>query len=271
MLVFGGVLLIIDFFKPSHHNVQNCPIGRQFRLGIFIMQLSVRDVAGLLEVSEKTVYRWIEDGKLPGYRISGQYRFNRAELLAWATAEKIHISPGIFLEPEADGATLPTLEEALVAGGVHYRISGNEPEECLRHTVDLLRLPEEVDREFLLQVLIARESLEPTAVGNGVAIPHLRNPIVLHLSKPMVSLCFLEHPIDFGALDGKPVRVLFTVISPSVRAHLHLQSRIAFALLDKEFETLIQAEAPRDKIFEGVRRLQERWVANHKAPEPATK
>jgi len=232
-----------------------------FRLGIFIMQLSVRDVAGLLEVSEKTVYRWIEDGKLPGYRISGQYRFNRAELLAWATAEKIHISPGIYLDPKADGGVLPTLEESLVAGGVHYRISGKNPEECLRNTVELLRLPDEVDREFLLQVLISRERLEPTAVGNGVAIPHLRNPIVLHLPKPMVALCFLEHPVDFHAIDGKPVHVLFTLVSPSVKAHLHLQSRISFALLDKEFGTLIEKEAPRDEIFKGVRHLQQRWMA----------
>ena len=71
------------------------------------MQLTVRDVAGLLEVSEKTVYRWIDDGKLPGYRISGQYRFNRAELLAWATANKLQVSSGMLLEPESEQANLP--------------------------------------------------------------------------------------------------------------------------------------------------------------------
>ncbi len=235
------------------------------------MQLTVRDVAGLLEVSEKTVYRWIEDGKLPGYRISGQYRFNRAELLAWATAEKIHISPGIYVEPEVDGASLPTLEEALMAGGIHYRISGRTPEECLRNTVELLRLPEEVDREFLLQVLISRERLEPTAVGNGVAIPHLRNPIVLHLPRPLVALCFLEKPVDFQAVDGKPVRVIFTLVSPTVRAHLHLQSRIAFALLDKEFRGLIDREAPRDEIMAGARTLQKFWDTRMARPKPAAK
>ena len=45
----------------------------------------------------------------------------------------------------------------------------------------MLALPEEVDREFLFQALLARETLASTGVGDGIAIPHLRNPIVLHL------------------------------------------------------------------------------------------
>jgi len=49
------------------------------------MQLTVRDVAKLLAVNEKTVYRWVQQSSLPGYRVNNQYRFNRAELLEWAT------------------------------------------------------------------------------------------------------------------------------------------------------------------------------------------
>jgi len=52
------------------------------------MQLTVRDAAKLLAVSEKTIYRWINQGSLPAYRVNEQYRFNRAELLEWATARK---------------------------------------------------------------------------------------------------------------------------------------------------------------------------------------
>jgi nitrogen PTS system EIIA component len=45
------------------------------------MQLGVREVAELLNVSEKTVYRWLKQGKLPAYKINDQYRIHRAELL----------------------------------------------------------------------------------------------------------------------------------------------------------------------------------------------
>ena len=69
---------------------------------------------------------------------------------------------------------------------------------------------------------MARESLGSTGIGDGIAIPHVRNPIVMHIPRPTITLCFLEHPIDFGALDGQPVHTLFTIVSPTVRAHLHL-------------------------------------------------
>mgnify|MGYP003578909800 CR=1 FL=1 len=87
------------------------------------MQLTVKDVAGLLEVSEKTVYRWIEDGKLPGYRISGQYRFNRAELLAWATANRIQVYPEICLEPDTSEAEPANLSATLPEGAIHYPLT----------------------------------------------------------------------------------------------------------------------------------------------------
>lgn len=62
--------------------------------------------------------------------------------------------------------------------------------------VEAMRLPEAVDREQLLQVLLAREALASTAIGDGVAIPHVRNPIVLHVARPAITLCLLERPVD---------------------------------------------------------------------------
>jgi PTS system nitrogen regulatory IIA component len=221
------------------------------------MQLTVKDVAGLLNVSEKTVYRWIEEQKLPGYRMSGQYRFNRAELLEWATANRISVSPRIFEEPESGSAPLPELSDALATGGVFYRLTGKDKPAVLRSVVEVLRLPDEVDRKFLLQVLLAREALESTAIGDGIAIPHVRNPIVLHVPQPTMTLCFLEKPVDFGALDSKPVHTLFTFISPTVKAHLHLLSRLAFALRNPEFKKLIGQQAGRDEIMATARKISD--------------
>lgn len=228
------------------------------------MQLTVRDVAELLNISEKTVYRWVEDGKLPGYRLSGQYRFYRAELLEWATAHKIHVTPKIFEETEANAVPLPELQECLQAGGVFYRLSGDDKPAVLRNVVEMLRLPDGVDREHLLRVLLAREALESTGLGDGIAIPHVRNPVVLHMQRPLITLCFLEKPVDFGALDSKPVHALFTLVSPTVKAHLHLLSRLTFALRDAEFKELIMNEASRDRILASAARVSERL------PKPAT-
>lgn len=217
------------------------------------MQLAVRDVAGLLNVSEKTIYRWVKEGKLPAYRVNDQYRFNRAEVLEWATARRVSVSPGIFQEPEAAGTSLPSVLDALQAGGIYYRISGQDKAAVLRSVVEIMRLPASVDRAFLLQVLLARESLGSTGIGDGIAIPHVRNPIVLHIEVPMISLCFLEQPIDFGALDGKPVSILFTIVSPTIRAHLHLLGRLAFLLRDRRFRDVLLRQGSRDEIVAAIR------------------
>jgi nitrogen PTS system EIIA component len=220
------------------------------------MQLSVRDVSKLLNVSEKTIYRWVNQGILPAYRVNEQYRFNRAELLEWATARRMNVSAALFDEPESNATPIPSLVEALQAGGIFYRLSGRNKESALRALVEHLRLPEEVDRDFLLRVLLAREALQSTGIGEGIAIPHVRNPIVLHVPRPTITLCFLETPVDFGALDGKPVHVLFSLVSPTVRAHLRLLSRLAFALHDPGFKQAVVRQAARDEILREAERVE---------------
>jgi PTS system nitrogen regulatory IIA component len=213
------------------------------------MQLSVKDAAGILNVSEKTIYRWIKQETIPCYRINEQYRFNRAELLEWATSRRIQVSPDIFAEKSESTLPLPTLSEALRAGGIFYRVEGSDQGSVLRNVVALLNLPEEVDRQFLYQVLLARETLGSTGIGDGIAIPHVRNPVVLHVSRPTVSLLFLERAIDFGAIDSKPVDTLFTLISPSVRAHLHLLSRLGIVLRDERVRAALRARDSREALM----------------------
>jgi PTS system nitrogen regulatory IIA component len=220
------------------------------------VQLGVRDVSKLLSVSEKTVYRWINQGVLPAYRVNEQYRFNRAELLEWATSRRMNVSAAVFEEPESQAAPIPGLAEALQAGGIFYRLGGADRESALRAVVEHMRVPEEVDREFLLRVLLAREALQSTGIGDGIAIPHVRNPIVLHVARPMITLCFLEKPIEFGALDGKPVHVLFSIVSPTVRAHLTLLSRLSFALHDPAFKKAVTQQASRDEILAAARHVE---------------
>lgn len=222
------------------------------------MQLNVRDVAGIFNISEKTVFRWIKHRNLPVYHVGEEYRFSRSELLEWAGATQTDVSSDIIYAPDEDPLLIPRLDEALQAGGVNYGISGTDKASVLNSVVQALNLPRDTDRSFLYQVLLSRESLGSTGIGNGIAIPHVRNPIVLHIPSSMISLCFLEQPVDFGALDGQPVSILFTLISPTVRTHLNLLSKLSFALSDAQFKTIIQKQASRDEIFAEARRIEEK-------------
>ena len=79
------------------------------------MQLTVRDVSKFLNVPESTVTRWIKQRGLPSQHVGGQYRFNRVDLLEWATANQIKVSVEVFDHLEADDEPSPSLAEALEA------------------------------------------------------------------------------------------------------------------------------------------------------------
>lgn len=231
------------------------------------MQLTVRDVAKLFIVSEKTVYRWIDQKSLPGYRVNNQYRFNRAELLEWAMSHRVNVSTELFSEPESANTQLESLGEAIGAGGIYYRVNCTDKASALQAVVDLMHLPAEVDRDFLLNVLLAREEIASTGIGDGIAIPHVRNPIVLNVPQPTISLCFLENPIDFKAIDNQPVYCLFTIVSPTVRAHLYLLSRLSFALRDKTLRNAIETQASREDIFANIARIESELDKNESASQ----
>lgn len=221
------------------------------------MNLSVKDAARLLNVSDKTIYRWIKQELIPAYRVSGQHRFNQSELLEWATSRRMGVSPEAYDEPEEAARPLPLLTETLEAGGIVYRLEGRSRNEVLSNLVDSLRLSDGVDREYLLKVLIAREELASTSVGNGIAIPHPRNPVLLHTTQPTVTLAFLEEAVDFQSLDGRLTNILFCVISPTLRAHLHLLSMLGFALKDAGFLAALEQQESRENIVRALRLVKE--------------
>jgi len=219
------------------------------------MQLSVRDISKYFTVSEKTVLRWIKQEGMPATCAAGQYHFNRAEVLEWAREHNHEVSPDILKDDE-EGEPLPLLSEALEIGGVFHKIPGQDKETVLRAVVNTIRLPEGAKPEFLFQLLMAREDLGSTGLGGGIAVPHVRNPIVLNTRKPSLTLCYLEKPVDYGAIDQQKVGILFTIISPTVKGHLHLLSRLSFVLHDEMFKAALKREAPAEEILGEVRRVE---------------
>jgi PTS system nitrogen regulatory IIA component len=216
--------------------------------------LSVKEVAKLLNVSEKKVYRMIAQNEVPVNKVGEEYQFNRVELLEWATSMGIHVSTeSIVAAPETDS---PLFIDALREGSIAYNVPGNDKVTVLRNVVKLLKLPANVDPEFMYEIIIAREKLGSTGIGDGIAIPHVRNPVILNVNKPVVTLSFLEKPIEFESIDGKPVNVLFTIISPTIRVHLHLLSRLGYVLQNAAFKSVIKDQAKPDLIFAALEKAE---------------
>ena len=186
------------------------------------MDLNVRDAAKVFGVSEPTILRWAKEEGLPAFAINGRYRFNRVDLLEWSHARKHPMAA----DAKRGGAFEPLLG-ALNAG-----------------------LPLcAADRALAAEVLLEREKHGATAIGDGIAIPHPRGPLVFPVAAPVVALCFLESPLDFGAADGKPVGALFLLLAPGVRSHLALLAELSAALHDERFKDAVARRAPAAELL----------------------
>jgi len=220
------------------------------------MELTLRDVSKFLNVTESTVTRWIKQRGLPSQHVGGHHRFHRVDLLEWATANGVKVSVEVFDNLAAEDEPSPSLVKAMEDGGIFHGLKDTSKEAALRALVQVLPVPDDVDRELLLRLFLAREASATTAIGDGIALPHVRNPIVLHVARPMVTLAFLERPVEFGALDGKPVQVLFSLICPTMRTHLQTLSRLSYALHDKKFKAVVTRLGQSEAIMEEARRVE---------------
>ncbi len=229
------------------------------------MQLTVREAASYLRVDEATVRRWIARRALPVHRADERLYLNAIEVWEWATENGVPVSRALLEQAQRRPEQVPPLSALLSSGGIHHDVGGEDKASVLREIVQRLPLPDDVDREFLVTTLEAREAMGSTGIGDGIAIPHVRNPILLHVAAPFVTLCLLRHPVDFGALDGQPVHALFTVISANVPGHLRILGQLGFALHDEELRRLLTHRAPDAEILTRVQAVEGRASGVHKA------
>ncbi|GHE22497.1 PTS IIA-like nitrogen regulatory protein PtsN [Halomonas urumqiensis] len=114
-----------------------------------------------------------------------------------------------------------------------------------------------LDSQEVFSRLIGRERLGSTGIGNGVAIPHARSP---HCKSPIASFLKLSEPVDFDAIDGDPVDLVFVLLVPEEAddAHLALLAQVAGLLNDTNTRTsLRKCESQRElheRLIDAIRR-----------------
>jgi fructose-specific phosphotransferase system IIA component len=140
---------------------------------------------------------------------------------------------------------------------VSLELKAGRKDEALEEMVDLLvRAGRIRDRAGLLRALQDREKKISTGVGEGIALPHCA---CAELSAPVFAVARKPAGLDFEALDGKPVRLLFLLAGPKDQpaAQLRLLSRLARLLRDPAFpEALLAADSPAG-VLELFRRAEQ--------------
>lgn len=221
-----------------------------------MMKQHIETIAQGLDIPLSTLERWIRQGRIPLQKVGRECRFEITSLSRWARHH--HLS---FSLPDTEGKSDPapvreTLQETIGRGGVHHRVEGGDIETALRAAVSRMGMPSEPDGEQLFHRLHEREQLTSTGVGKGVAIPHPRAPSPDLFPESVIAPCFLDSPVDFRAVDDRPVFVLFILISPEVKQHLHLLSRLAYCVRDDDFVRFLRTAPTAEALLAGIARLE---------------
>ena len=220
------------------------------------MMLSIKDVAQRLNLPIEPVLRWVRQGKIPMQSIRGEYVIRLEMLERWATDHKLNVHAqatvaASAVEPDFDGI-LPAMER----GGVFHAVDGDRRESALRSAVELIPNVDASDCDLVYETLLEREMLASTGIGHGIALPHPRSNPGLALDFPQITTCFLNHPVDFEAVDGRPVSVLMVLLSRSTRQHVTMLSKLSFHLRDAGFRKLLLSCPAQDDIFKAISNME---------------
>ncbi|WP_397451411.1 PTS IIA-like nitrogen regulatory protein PtsN [Pseudomonas sp. NA-150] len=148
------------------------------------------------------------------------------------------------------------LENILTPGRSLVNVPGGSKKRALETIANVIvREVPELFEQDVYESLIAREKLGSTGFGNGIAIPHCR---LKGCSQPISALVHLDHPIEYDAIDGAPVDLLFVLLVPEAAtdAHLELLRQIAGMLDRKDVRDKLRSAASNEALYQVVLDIQ---------------
>ncbi|MBI5187031.1 MAG: PTS sugar transporter subunit IIA [Nitrospinae bacterium] len=226
------------------------------------MDLSVKDVAKLLKVSDKTIYRFLKNEAIPSIRVGGQWRFKREEIISWledAKESAAAANEGKELDDSEEGISISRF---LQRGGVFYRIGGDSKEAVIRESLAVMKPglnPSELER--LYNAIMERERLCSTGIGHGVALPHPRRFNEFPSPLSSICLCFLEKPVYFQAVDGKDANLLFFIFPKNEERYLKIQSKLLRLLREEDVLAGLREVPLREDIYNLFLQAEEKTLA----------
>ncbi len=187
--------------------------------------MTLAELSTYLHMGRNTVLKLVDDKKIPGLKIEGEWRFRAGDIDSWL-ADQLESEHDDF-EDVVDGMELP--------------LGDLMPQEAIIHDMrapDSLGAIEELaaraynekwlnDKPWFIGSLVERETLASTAMEGGIAFLHTRSRDTSKLKRPFVVCGRSYDGIDFGAPDGKPTYIFFLLGLKYDKLHLPILGRLA--------------------------------------------
>jgi len=139
-----------------------------------------------------------------------------------------------------------------------YLVDSEDESTALRKLIQSVPLSLSLNKEELFNALLSREEMMSTAIGNGIAIPHVRLFDSMSLQEDIVAVAYLFEPVDWVAPDGKPVHTLFFVLAADETRHLQILAEIAQLASDEDFVEFLRTMPAKEALIERIQQLEEK-------------
>lgn len=181
--------------------------------------LTIEEVAKYLRVSERTVYDWAQKGEIPSGKIGTVWRFKKAEIEKWVNDR---LSSG---SRSTANSSVVQIKNILSPDRIVFLEHSTKRDALVELSTNLGSAPQVKNGQELSTEILKREDLMSTAIGRGIAIPHVRlssvTDLVMSVGISKVDI------IDFQAIDDVPVRLLF-MIAAAYNQHSYYLQTLAF-------------------------------------------
>lgn len=199
--------------------------------------LTIEEVAKYLRVSERTVYDWAQKGEIPSGKIGTVWRFKKAEIEKWVNDR---LSTGSRTSPFGSQIQIKNI---LSPDRVIFLNHSSKQDALVALANNLSTAPQVKNAPELVSEILKREELMSTAIGRGIAIPHVRLSSVTDL---IMSVGISKVDVqDFQTIDDTPVRLLFMIAASYNQHAYYLQTLSYFStkLKNKDLrESLLNTE-----------------------------
>ena len=208
--------------------------------------ISIKGVAEKLGVSEKTIYRMVGDNQIPfAVKIGGQWRFRADEVVDWIDSQKAGVAP----RGKTDYRI--SLVGALESGAALYRIAGSNRDEIIDELLAAQPYSASFDAKAIKISLLARESVASSSM-DGIAWMWPDPALPVYPEKSMVILAFLEHPVDFKALDKRKTELLFLLLPANNTEQAILERKLWRLSMSASFLAGIREQPTRKRLLEFI-------------------
>lgn len=201
--------------------------------------LTIEEVAKYLRVSERTVYDWAQKGDIPAGKIGTVWRFKKAEIEKW-------VNDRLSSSLRTENNQVIQIKNILSPERIVFLNHETKHDSLVELAEVLATAPQIKDAGELKQQILKREELMSTAIGRGMAIPHVRLSSVTDLVMAVgISKCDI---IDFQPIDDVPVKLLFMLAAAHNQHSYYLQTISFLSVKLKDSELMNSLLNAKDRI-----------------------